>query len=122
VTLLDWHACTLQDTDKTETPVGADGGAPHAQAGGLLGGKGSDEGAGRPSARWSIPAAPNPTSGTAVKLGRREAWARFLAYEVLLNFPLFPWVIGPANPVPFHDRSAGRCQVWDRREHSEGMA
>ncbi len=37
---------------------------------------------GRPSARWSIPAAPNPCGGEAVKMGRHEAWARFLAYEV----------------------------------------
>ncbi len=36
----------------------------------------------RPSARWSIPAAPNPCGGEAVKMGRHEAWARFLAYEV----------------------------------------
>ena len=54
---------------------------------GIPGGKGSTLGedgghGGRPSTRWSIPAAPNPNSGTAVKMGRREAWARFLAYEV----------------------------------------
>jgi hypothetical protein len=42
----------------------------------------SEQHDGRPGARWSIPAAPNPCGGEAVKMGRHEAWARFLAYEV----------------------------------------
>ena len=72
---------------------------PHHEArAGVLGGKGStlgEDGAGggnggRPSARWSIPAAPDPNSGTAVKMGRREAWARFLAYDVRTALPSMP--------------------------------
>ena len=84
------HVCTAQDTDKTDVPH-APTGAPELAGAGLLRGKGGsdDGGALRPSARWSIPAAPDPTSGTAVKMGRREAWARFLAYEAR-TIPSFP--------------------------------
>ena len=65
----------------------------------------------RPSGRWSIPAAPNPCGGEAVKMGRHEAWARFLAYEVCsadlqCMFALYVREPGPsmsawpANPMP----------------------
>ena len=76
----------LQDTmtdGPVDAPLRADARAGVKAGGSTFGEDGAGGGGGgRPSARWSIPAAPGPGDGTAVKMGRREAWARFLAYEV----------------------------------------
>ncbi|CAL8462927.1 g2461 [Coccomyxa elongata] len=72
----------------------------------------------RPSARWSIPAAPNPCGGEAVKMGRHEAWARFLAYEAAMQICLR--VSREGHQFAEHFLESG-CAVLRRAYAFEGL-
>ncbi|EIE27268.1 hypothetical protein COCSUDRAFT_55287 [Coccomyxa subellipsoidea C-169] len=78
----------------------------------------SERDEGRPSARWSIPAAPNPCGGEAVKMGRHEAWARFLAYEAAVQICLR--ASREENRVAEHFLESG-CAVLRRAYAFEGL-